>query len=108
MVSGYITRIHHLMIMVSSVRLGLGKGERRSVRGFSEPFQLLMPPSTWMALASCHQPGRQPVRVQQRLVEIHDRYGLGHLVSRSVQRATPMILRAVEQVHYRAAQTKTT
>ena len=33
-----VTRIHHLMIMVSSARLGLGKGERRSVRGFSEPF----------------------------------------------------------------------
>jgi hypothetical protein len=31
-----VTRIHHLMIMVSSVRLGLGKGERRSVKGFSE------------------------------------------------------------------------
>jgi hypothetical protein len=31
-----VTRIHHLMIMVSSVRLGLGEGERRSARGFSE------------------------------------------------------------------------
>src|SRR6185437_5673375 len=108
MVSGYITCIHHLMIMVSSVRLGLGKGERRSVRGFSEPFQLLMPPSTWMALASCHQPGWPTRTGPAAALEIHGRYGLGHLVSRSVQRATPMILRAVEQVHYRAAQTKTT
>ena len=53
-------------------------------------------------------PDGQPVQVEQRLAEIHDRYGSGHLVSRSIPRATPMILRAVEQVHHRAAQTKTT
>ena len=50
-------------------------------------------------------PDGQPVRVEQRLAEIQDRYGSGHLVSRSMQRATPMILRAVEQVQDRAAQT---
>jgi hypothetical protein len=50
-------------------------------------------------------PDGQPVPAEQRLAEIHDRYGPGHLVSRSMQRATPMILRAVEQVHQRAAQT---
>ena len=50
-------------------------------------------------------PDGQPVPVDRRLAEIHERYGLGHLVSRSIQRATPMILRAVEQVHQRAAQT---
>ena len=50
-------------------------------------------------------PDGQPVPVGRRLAEIHDRYGPGHLVSRSIQRATPMILRAVEQVHQRAAQT---
>ena len=50
-------------------------------------------------------PDGEPVRVEQRLAEIRDRYGPGHLVSRSIQRATPMILRAVEQVHQRAAQT---
>ena len=50
-------------------------------------------------------PDGQPVQVQRRLAEIHDRYGSGHLVSRSIQRATPMILCAVEQVHQRAAQT---
>jgi hypothetical protein len=53
-------------------------------------------------------PDGQLVQVQRRLAEIHDRYGSGHLVSRSIQRATPMILRAVEQVHHRADQTKTT
>ena len=45
------------------------------------------------------------VPVERRLAEIHHRYGPGHLVRRSIQRATPMILRAVEQVHGRAART---
>jgi hypothetical protein len=48
-------------------------------------------------------PDGEFVPVQKRLAEIHDRYGPGHLVSRSIQRATPMILGAVEQVHDRAA-----
>jgi len=50
-------------------------------------------------------PDGELVPVEQRLAEIHDRYGSGHMVSRSIQRATPMILRAVEQVHQRTAQT---
>ena len=50
-------------------------------------------------------PDGQPVPVEQRLAEIHDRYGPGHLVSRAIQRATPMILRAVEQVQNRTART---
>ncbi len=49
-------------------------------------------------------PDGEPLPVDRRLAEIHARYGPGHLVSRSIQRATPMILRAVEQVHQRAAQ----
>jgi HD domain len=53
-------------------------------------------------------PDSQPVPAGRRLAEIHDRYGPGHPVSRSTPRATPMIPRAVEQVHHRAAQTKTT
>jgi hypothetical protein len=48
-------------------------------------------------------PDGEPVAVEQRLAEIHDQYGQGHLVSRSIQRATPMILLAVEQVHHRSA-----
>ena len=50
-------------------------------------------------------PDGEPVPVERRLAEIYDRYGPGHLVSRFIQRATPMILKAVEQVHHRAAQT---
>jgi hypothetical protein len=39
----------------------------------------------------------------RRLAGIQHRNGPGHLVSRSIQRATPMILTAVEQVNDRAA-----
>ena len=48
-------------------------------------------------------PDGELVPVEQRLAEIQDRYGQGHLVSRAIQCATPMILRAVEQVNDRAA-----
>ena len=44
-------------------------------------------------------PDGEPAPVARRLAEIHGRYGPVHLVSRSIQRATSMILRAVEQVH---------
>src|SRR5580692_771257 len=44
-------------------------------------------------------PDGQPVQVDRRLAEIHDRYGSGHPVSRSIQRATPLILEAVGHVH---------
>jgi hypothetical protein len=50
-------------------------------------------------------PDGEPVPVEQRLAEIRDRYGPRHLVSRSIQRATPMILGAVKEVHIRAAHT---
>jgi hypothetical protein len=45
------------------------------------------------------------VPVEQQLAKINHRYGPEDLVSRSIQHATPMILRAVEQVHGRAART---
>jgi hypothetical protein len=50
-------------------------------------------------------PDGETVPAERRLAEIRDRYGPGHLVSRSIQRATPMILRAVEQTHDRTART---
>jgi putative nucleotidyltransferase with HDIG domain len=46
-------------------------------------------------------PDGELVPVETRLAEIHHRYGPGHLVSRSIQRATPMILGAVQQVQGR-------
>jgi putative nucleotidyltransferase with HDIG domain len=47
-------------------------------------------------------PDGELVPLEKRLAEIHDRYGPEHLVSQSIQRATPMILQAVEQVQDRA------
>jgi hypothetical protein len=43
-------------------------------------------------------PPGELVPADTRLAEIHHRYGQEHLVSRSIQRATPMILRAAEKV----------
>jgi hypothetical protein len=50
-------------------------------------------------------PDGELVPVERRLTEIHQRYGPGHLVSQSIQRARPLILDTVEQVHHRAART---
>lgn len=44
-------------------------------------------------------PDGERVQVTSRLAEIHHRYGSGHLVSRSMRRATPLILEAVGRVH---------
>jgi HD domain len=48
-------------------------------------------------------PDGELVPAEKRLAEIQQRYGPVHLVTRSIQRATPMILHAVEQVQDRAA-----
>ena len=56
-------------------------------------------------LTSCDMttsPGGELVPVEQWLAEIRDRYGPGHLVSRSIQLAAPMIVGAVKQIHNRA------
>ena len=50
-------------------------------------------------------PDGEHVHVNHRLAEIHDRYGTGHLVSRSIRRATPLILEAVGHVRARTANT---
>ena len=65
-----------------------------------------LPQELSSALTYCDMttsPDGELVPVEQRLAEIHRRYGPAHLVSRSIQRATPMILRAVEQVNDRVA-----
>jgi hypothetical protein len=46
-------------------------------------------------------PDGELVAADRRLAEIHHRYGPDHLVSRSIRRATPTILRAVEQIQDR-------
>ncbi len=50
-------------------------------------------------------PDGEHVHVHSRQAEIHDRYGSAHLVSRSIRRATPLILEAVGHVHARSAST---
>jgi hypothetical protein len=45
------------------------------------------------------RPDGEHVQAHHRLAEIHDRYGTGHLVSRFISRATPLILEAVGQVN---------
>jgi putative nucleotidyltransferase with HDIG domain len=81
-------------------------GERGLADVLSREFEPA--PSALSSVLTCcdmtTSPDGKPVPVEQRLAEIQDRYGPGHLVSRSIQRATPMILRAVEQVDQRAAQ----
>jgi hypothetical protein len=51
-------------------------------------------------------PDGAPVRVDRRLAEIHNRYGSEHPVSRSIHRATPMILDAVDHLYAKAASTQ--
>jgi hypothetical protein len=69
--------------------------------------EFVLPPQPLAdALTFCDMttsPDGQQVHVNHRLAEIHDRYGTGHLVSRSIRRATPLILEAVGYVHARAA-----
>src|SRR5690348_14115551 len=80
-------------------------------RGLAEVLALEFEPAPdalSSALTYCDMttsPDGDPVPAERRLAEIRDRYGPGHLVSRSIQRATPMILRAVEQTQARAART---
>jgi predicted hydrolase (HD superfamily) len=80
-------------------------------RGLADVLDLEFEPAPYVlssVLTCCDMttsPDGELVPVEGRLDEIHHRYGRGHLVSRSIQRATPMILRAVEQVHGRAART---
>jgi len=90
--------------MQNTQRAAGGGGERRLADVLSAEFDPA--PDVLASVLTCYDmttgPDGQPVRVDRRLAEIQDRYGSGHLVSR---RAPPMILRAVEQVHHRAAQT---
>ena len=77
--------------------------------GFADVLSLEFEPAPYAlssVLTYCDMttsPDGELAPVDRRLAEIHDRYGQGHLVNRSIQRATPMILRAVQQVQDRAA-----
>jgi hypothetical protein len=80
-------------------------------RGLADVLGLEFAPAPYVlssVLTCCDMttnPDGEPVPVGTRLAEIDHRYGSEHLVSRSIHRATPMILRAVDQVHGRTAPT---
>ena len=82
-------------------------GERGLADVLSYEFE---PAPRWLSsvLTFCDMttsPDGEPVPVERRLAEIHHRYGPGNLVSRSIRRATPMILAAAGRVHGKAART---
>ena len=68
-------------------------------REFAPPPQPLADALTFCDMTT--SPDGEQVQVHHRLAEIHHRYGSGHLVSRFISRATPLILEAVSQVHAR-------
>jgi hypothetical protein len=72
-------------------------------REFEAPPDVLSSALTFCDMTT--SPDGELVPVDRRLAEIHHRYDAGHLVSRAIRLATPMILCAVEQVHNRAART---
>ena len=89
---------HHSCALIEADERGLADVLSRE---FEPPPDVLGSALTFCDMTT--GPDGELVPVERRLAEIHHRYGAGHLVSRSIQRATPMILRAVEQVQSRAA-----
>jgi hypothetical protein len=89
---------HHSCAIIEAGERGLADVLRRE---FEPAPQVLSSVLTFCDMTT--SPDGELVPAEQRLAEIQQRYGHGHLVNRSIQRATPMILRAVEQVHDRAA-----
>jgi hypothetical protein len=91
---------HHSYAVIEAEERGLADVLTRE---FAPPPQPLADALTFCDMTT--SPDGEHVQVTQRLAEIHDRYGSGHLVSRSIRRATPLILDAVGQVRARAART---
>jgi putative nucleotidyltransferase with HDIG domain len=85
---------HHSCAVIEADERGLADLLRREFDPAPQPLA--------DALTFCDMttsPDGQQVHVTLRLAEIHHRYGSGHLVSRSIHRATPLILQAVDHVH---------
>ncbi len=89
---------HHSCAVIEAEERGLA---HVLTREFAPPPRPLADALTFCDMTT--SPDGEHVQVHSRLAEIHDRYGSGHLVSRSVRRATPLILEAVGQVNARAA-----
>ena len=85
---------HHSCAVIEAEERGLADLLRREFTPAPQPLA--------DALTFCDMttsPDGEQVHVRRRLAEIHDRYGSGHLVSRTMRRATPLILEAVGRVH---------
>ena len=91
---------HHSCAVVEAEERGLA---HVLTREFAPPPRPLADALTFCDMTT--SPDGEHVQVHNRLAEIHDRYGTGHLVSRSIRRATPLILEAVGQVRARTART---
>ena len=89
---------HHSCAVIEADERGLADVLRRE---YAPPPRPLADALTFCDMTT--SPDGKHVHVNRRLAEIHDRYGSGHPVSRSIRRATPMILEAVGQVHARKA-----
>jgi HD domain len=89
---------HHSCAVIEAEERGLA---HVLTREFTSPPQPLADALTFCDMTT--SPDGQQVQVHNRLAEIHDRYGSGHLVSRSISRATPLILEAVGQVNARTS-----
>jgi hypothetical protein len=91
---------HHSCAVIEAEERGLA---HVLTREFSPPPQPFADALTFCDMTT--SPDGQPVQVHNRLAEIHYRYGTGHLVSRSIRRATPLILEAVDHIHARTVRT---
>ena len=91
---------HHSCAVIEAEERGLA---HVLTREFAPPPRPLADALTFCDMTT--SPDGDHVHVHNRLAEIHDRYGTGHLVSRSIRRATPLILEAVGQVRARANRT---
>ncbi len=108
----YLRDVHHAdampCLLVAHHSYAIVEAEER---GLADVLALEFEPASYAlssALTCCDMttsPDGELVPVGRRLAESHHRYGPGDPVSRSIQRATPMIRRAVDQVHGRTART---
>ena len=89
---------HHSCAVIEAEERGLA---HVLTREFTPPPRPLADALTFCDMTT--SPDGEHVQVTRRLAEIHDRYGSAHLVSRSIRRATPLILEAVGHVNARAA-----
>jgi HD domain len=87
---------HRSCAVIEAEERGLADDLRRE---FPQPPRPLADALTFCDMTT--SPDGHQVHVTCRLAEIHDRYGSAHPVSRSIRRATPSILEAIDYVHAR-------